>query len=200
MKVWTYGSSPPSGSRNAWKRNKNANGASRQRKFWIFFGAIQMISCRDWWPRTKPGCITMIRSQPNNQSSGGIATHTAPKISERKISLEKLSPWLFGIKTASSSLITFQRAKLSKWIITYLCWCNWRTFWRKNATGRSQRGSCSYTTMSRVNGHLQPRRHRHTWTSNVLITHPFLWIWALGLPTVPWNVKTIEIFTCLSNL
>jgi len=29
-----------------------------------------------------------------------------------------------GIKTASSLLIIFQRAKLSKRSITYLCWCN----------------------------------------------------------------------------
>jgi hypothetical protein len=28
-------------------------------------------------------------------------------------------------------LIIFQRAKLSKRRITHLCWCNWRTFWRK---------------------------------------------------------------------
>jgi len=25
-------------------------------------------------------------------------------------------------------------AELSIWSITHLCWCNWRTFWRKNAT------------------------------------------------------------------
>jgi len=30
----------------------------------------------------------------------------------------------FGIKTASSSLIIFQRAKLSTPSITHLCWCN----------------------------------------------------------------------------
>ena len=37
---------------------------------------------------------------------------------------EKFSPRFFGIKTASSSLIIFQRAKLSMWSITNLCWCN----------------------------------------------------------------------------
>ena len=46
----------------------------------------------------------------------------------------------FGIKTASSTLIIFQRAKLSTRSITHLCWCNWRTFWRKNASGRSPGG------------------------------------------------------------
>ena len=53
---------------------------------------------------------------------------------------------------------------------SHLCWCNWRTFWRKNAAGRSPRGSCSCTTMPRLIGRLQPRRNWSTWASNVLIT------------------------------
>ena len=47
-----------------------------------------------------------------------------PKNSEYKNPLEKFSPRFFGIKTASSSLIIFQRAKLSTRSITHLCWCN----------------------------------------------------------------------------
>jgi len=50
MKSWTCESSPRSGSRNAWMQIKNVNGASRLSNFWNFFGAVQMISCRDWWP------------------------------------------------------------------------------------------------------------------------------------------------------
>ena len=45
----------------------------------FFFGAILMISCRNWWPWTKPGYITMTRRQSNNQWSGGIPGHPAPK-------------------------------------------------------------------------------------------------------------------------
>ena len=37
MKIWTCGSSPRSGSRNAWTRIKNVIGASRLSKFWTFF-------------------------------------------------------------------------------------------------------------------------------------------------------------------
>ena len=47
-----------------------------------------------------------------------------PKNSEGKNPLEKFSPRFFGIKTAFSSLIIFQRAKLSTRSITHLCWCN----------------------------------------------------------------------------
>jgi len=96
-------------------------------------------------------------------------------------------PRFFGIKTASSSLIIFQRAKLSTRSITYLCWCNWGTFWRKNARVSSPRGPWSCTTMSRLTGHLQPRIKWPTWASSILITHPILRIWP-----VPWTEKTIE--------
>jgi len=60
-------------------RIKNVNGASRLRKYWNFFGAIKMISIRDWWPWTNPRYVTMIRRQSNNPWSGGIAAHPAPK-------------------------------------------------------------------------------------------------------------------------
>jgi len=95
-----------------------------------------MISCRDWWPWTKPGYITITRRQSNSQWSGGIAAHPAPKKFWVQNPPEKFSPQFFRIKTAPSSLIIYQRAKLSAWSITHLCWCSWRTFWRKNAAGR----------------------------------------------------------------
>jgi len=45
-----------------------------------------------------------------------------------KLILGTKLPWksyrFFGIKTASSSLIVFQKAKLSTRSITYFCWCN----------------------------------------------------------------------------
>jgi len=47
-----------------------------------------------------------------------------PKNSECKNSLENYLPRYFGIKTAFSSLIIFQRAKLSTRSITHLCWGN----------------------------------------------------------------------------
>jgi len=90
---------------------------------------------RDWWPWTKPGYITMTRRKDNNQWSGGIAAHPAPKYSECKNPLEKFSPQFFGIKTASSSMIIFQRTTLTTQSITHLCWCKWRPFWRKNTAG-----------------------------------------------------------------
>ena len=116
---------------------------------------------RDWWPWTKPGYTTMTWRQSNSEWSGGIAAHSAPpqKIPSVKIRWKSSRlPRFFGIKTASSSLIILQRAKLSMRSITDLCWCNWMTFWRKIAVGSSPRGSC-FCTMPQLTGHLQPRRN-----------------------------------------
>jgi hypothetical protein len=127
----------------------------------------------DWWPWKKPGYIIMTRRQSNNQSSGRIAAHPDPKNSEFKNPLEKFLPRVFGINTASSSLIIFQRGKLWTRSIAHLCWSNWR----KYVAGRSPRESCSCTTMPRLTDHLQPRRNWPIWASNVLINHPILRIW-----------------------
>ena len=87
----------------------------------------------------------MTRRQSNNQWSGGMGAKPVTKKSNCKNPPENLSPRFFGIKTASFSFIIFQRAEQSTRRITYLCWCNWRTFWRKNAAGMSLRHSCSCT-------------------------------------------------------
>jgi len=113
----------------------------------------------------------MTQRQSNNEWRGSIVVHPAPKNSDCKNLLQKFSPRFFGIKIASSSLIIFQRAKLSTWSITHLCWCNWRTFWRKNAEGKSPRGF---------------------WASNALITHPISGSGPVGLPPVSWTEKIIE--------
>ena len=138
-KVWTCGSSPRSGSRNVWTRIKNFNGASHLSNIWNFLGVIQIISCRDWWPWRKPGYDTMTWRKSNNQWSGGIVAHPAPKNSESKNPLENLSPRFLWIKTTSSSLSILQRSKLSTRSITHLSWCNWRTS-KKKRHGKVTKG------------------------------------------------------------
>jgi len=156
-----------------------------------FFSVIQMISCCDWWTWTIPGYITMIWRQSNNQWSDGIMALPAPKSSEYKNLLEKFWPRFFGIKMASSSLIIFQRAKLSMWSITHLCWCNWRTFWRQNAMGRSPKGSCSCTTMPQLTRHATQKKLAYLGFQ--CFDHPAYSLdLAVGLPPVPWTEKTIE--------
>jgi len=48
---------------------------------------------------------------------------------------------------------------------------------KRRGSGWSPRGSCSFTAMTRLTGHLQPRRNWSTRASSVSITHPFLRIW-----------------------
>jgi len=84
MKIWTCGSSSRSGSLNAWPRIR-VNGAIRLSNFWNFFDAIQMISCRDWWPWTQAGYITMNRTQSSYEWSGGIAASPPQKSPSAKI-------------------------------------------------------------------------------------------------------------------
>ena len=151
-----------------------------------------MISCHDWWPWTKPDYTTMTWRQSNNQWSGSIAAQAAPKNSECRNLLENFSPQFFGIKTASSSLIIFQGAELSMLSITHLCWCNWRTFWRKNTDGSSPKGSCSCTTMPQLTRHLQPRRNWSTWLPMSWSPTLFSGCGPVRLPPVPWTEKTIE--------
>ena len=114
---------------------------------------------------------------------------TRPKKIRVQKSAGKVLAWFLEIKTAFSSFITFQRATISTRSITYLFWCNWRTFWRKNAAESSPRGSCSSTTMLRLSGYLQPRGNWPTWASSALITHPIIRILSRRTTTcsVDWN-------------
>ena len=51
--------------------DQNFNGDNRLSKFWNFFGANQMTTCRASWQRTSHGYITMTRRQSNSQWNGG---------------------------------------------------------------------------------------------------------------------------------
>ena len=120
---------------------------------WATFGifrlcAIQIISCRDCWPWSNHGYITMFRREGKNQWSGGIAPRPPPSrpknFGVQKSAGKVLASFFFGIKSASSSLIIFHSAKLSTRSITHVCWCNWRTFWRKNAALREGDQMCLF--------------------------------------------------------
>ena len=181
MKIWTCGSSPWSGSRNAWTRIINVNGVSRLSNIWNFFGTIQMISCRDWWTWTKPGYITMTRRQRKNQRSCGIAAHPTPK----KFQVQKSA----GIVLASIRVFLESRRHPPHWlsskgpdyqrgVLLISAGATEEHFERKSPReGRLPRGSCSFTKITRITGHLQPGRNWPAWASSILITHSVLRIW-----------------------
>ena len=206
MKIWTCGSSPWSGSRNAWTWIKNANGASRLSNLGFFSARSKWFPVgRDWWPWTKPGYITTTWKQSNNQWSGGIAAHPAPpqKNSECKNPLENFSPrFFFGIKTASSSLIIFQRVKLSTQSITHLCWLvQLKGILKEKRLGNFTKGVLFLRNNTRLTGHLQQRRNWPTWASSFLITHPILRIWPRRTTTcsLDWK-KQLKVLICIMTV
>ena len=169
MKIWTCGSSPRSGSRNAWTRIE-----TQRREPFEQISNFFWCDPNDFLSRLVTMDITWLYhhnpEQNNNQWGGGISSHPVQKFpSEKSSRLE-----FYRIKKASSTLITFQRAKLSIRNITHFCWCNWRIFWKEKAVALSPSRSSSCMKMPRLIGHLQPRRNWPTWDSSVLITHPII--------------------------
>jgi hypothetical protein len=75
----------------------------------------------------------MTQRQSNNQWSGGIASHPSlSQIIPSEKSAGKVLASIFWDQGGILNLIFFQKEKLSTRSVTHLCWCIWRTFWRKN--------------------------------------------------------------------
>ena len=184
MKIWTCGSSPRSGSCNAWTRIKNVNGVNRLSNFRNFFGAIQMISCRDWWPRTKPGYITMTRRQSNNQWSGGIAAHPAPKNSECKNPLEKFSLWFFGLRWHPPQTIN---ADYYSSLLVQL-----RNILKEKRRGKVTKGVLILHENAPFTGTCYPEESGLPGLPMSRSPTLFSGSGLIGLPPVPWTEKTIE--------
>jgi len=86
----------------------------------------------------------------------------------------------FGIKTAFSLWIFFQRTKLSTRNITHRCWCKWGHFeWKRH--GNVNKVVLFSHDKDPAYRALQPRRNKLTWDSSVLITHTILRIWPRSL-------------------
>jgi len=154
-----------------------------------FFQRDPNDSCHDWWPWMKPGYITMTRRQSNNQRSGDIAAHPAQKNSECKNPLEKFLPWLFWINSILP-LIILHGPNYQRGVLLISAGAIWRTFWKKNTTGRSPRGSCSCTTMPQLT--CSPEETGlpglpMSWSPTL-----FSGSGPVRLPPVPWTEKTIE--------
>ena len=146
----------------------------------------------------KTGYITMTRRQSNNQWSGGTADHPAPKIPSAKIPW-KISRLIFWDQDGILLIFIFQKAKLSMRSITYLSWCNWRTFWKKNAAGKSPRGLVLARQCPGSPGTCNPEETGHpglpvSWSPTL-----FFGSGPVGLLPVLWTEKTIERSPYLSD-
>jgi len=100
-----------------------------------------MISCRDWWPWTKPG-LYHYDPETKQKSMGWLHSGSprSKKFQEQKFPRKVLAS-IFWDQDDILHIEYFQRAKLSTRSITHLCWCNWRSFWRINAgRGKGTKG------------------------------------------------------------
>ena len=104
--------------------DQKVNGATRLSNLWNFFGAIQMISCR---ARLVTMDVTWLCHYDPKTKQKSMEWRHSGSPRPQKLRVQKSAgnvPSLFlGTKTASSSLMNFQRAKLSTRSITHLCWC-----------------------------------------------------------------------------
>jgi len=180
IKIWTSGSSPRSGSRNAWTRIKNINGASRLSNLWNFFGAIQIISCRDRWPWSKPGYITMTQEAKQQSMewwhSGSPRPKTIPsaKISWKSTRLDFLESRRHPPHWLSSKGPNYQRGVLLISAGAIDGHFDGKT--PRESQGH-QGGRVLARQCPRLTGHLQPKINWLTWACSVLITYPVLRIW-----------------------
>ena len=122
--------------------------------FWNFFGAIQIISCRDCWPWTKPGYIAMTRRQSNIQWSCGIEALPAPE----KFRLQKSAgKFLASVFWDQAGILLTDYLPEVQTINAEYCsslLVQLEDILREKRCGKITKGSCSGTTMPRFTGHL----------------------------------------------
>jgi len=149
-----------------------------------------MISCRDWWPWTKPGFISRTRRQSNNQWSGGLADHPAPKIPSAK-NRRKISRLDFlGSRRHPPHWLSSKGPNYQRGVLLISAGASEGHLEGKTPREGHQGGSRSCTIMPRLTGHLQPRRNWTTWASSVLLTRPILRIWPHRTTTCSLDWKT----------
>jgi hypothetical protein len=133
------------------------------------------------------------------QHSASPHTPLPKKNAECKSLLEKFLPQLFGINTASSSLIISKGPNYQYGVLLIFAGAIERHFERKMLhAGRSTRWSCFCMTLPWLTELLAARINWPTWASNVLITDPILKIWPYWtyhlFPGLKKTIGTLQFF------
>jgi len=189
MKIWTCGSSPRSGSPNAWTRIKNVNWASRLSNFWNFFRRdpndflSRLVTMEETW---------LYHYDPDTKQQSMERRHSSsprPKNSKCKNPLEIFSPRFLG----------------SRWHPPH---------WLSSKEPNYQRGVL-LTSAGAIEGHFEGKTPREVHQGDLVLVRqcpgspgackpketglpglPFSWSLTLfsgsgpvGLPPVPWAEK-----------
>jgi len=119
----------------------------------------------------------MTQRQSNNHWSGGIAVHPAPKNSRVQISAGKVLASIFWDQ--DGILLTDYLPKGQTINTEYYSslLVQMKDILKEKRQWKVTKGVLFLHDNSPSHQHLQPRRNWPTWVSNILITHPILWIW-----------------------
>ena len=160
----------------------------------VVWATFRVFSARSkWFPVAigDHGRNLVISLWPGDKATiNGVAAQrlTPPqKIPSAKIRWKSSSLNFFGSRRHLPHWLSSKEPNYQNGVL--LCWCNWRTFWRKNAAGRSRMGPCSFTTVPRLTGHTCNPEETGlpvSWSPTV-----FSGSGSVGLSPVPWTEKTI---------
>jgi len=131
----------------------------------------------------------MTRRQSNNQWSGCIAAHSAPKKIRVQKSAGKVVASIFWDQDGILPIDYLPKGQTINAEYYSSLLVQLKDILKANASESSTKGSCSCTTMPRLTGNLQPRRKWPAWASSFLITHPFLRIWPRWTTICPLDWK-----------
>jgi len=192
MKIWTCGISPRSGSQNDLTQIKNLNGASRLSEFWNLFGAIHIIFHSDWRPWMKSCYIIMTGRQSNNQWSGGIAAHPAPKRFGVQKSAGKIIASMFWVQDGILFIDYLPRSETvnAEYYLPLLV--QLKDFFKEKRLCKFTKVCFSLMKTPRLTGLLQPKqtglpRLPASWPPTL-----FSGSGPVALPSVPWTENSIE--------
>jgi len=119
MKIWTCGSSPRIGSRNAWTLIKNFNRAGRLSNIWNFF-----LPARSKWIPVAIGdhgrnLVVHYDSESKQESMEWRHSGSPrPKYSECKNSVENFLPRFFVFKLVTSDCLSSKEPNSQRWVLS----------------------------------------------------------------------------------
>ena len=176
IKIWTCGSSPRSGSRNAWTRIKNVNGASRLSKFGIFwrdpnYFLSRLVSMDETW---------LYHYDPETKQQSMDWRHSGsprPKKFRVQKSTGKFSPRFFWDQDGVLHIDYLPKGQTIKAEYYLSLLMQMKDNLKEKGRGKVTKGVLFLHDNSPAHQTLATRRNWPTWASGVLITHPILRIW-----------------------
>ena len=151
-----------------------------------------MISCRDWWPWTEHGYITVTRRQINNQWSSDIAAHPDPKFPSAKTFWKISCLDFLGSRRHPPHWLSSKEAGYQRGILAVSAGAIERHFEGTTPREVYQGGLVPARKCPGLPGTCNPEETGLPGLPMSWSPTQFSGSGPVGLPPVPWTVKTIE--------